>query len=344
MSTHVDDDVVLRHRGNVAPWSLGTISWGSSRTILALRMIRDEFRSCHQPPSLIVQAWLCSRDGWWIATYGLSSRVVEFLDFLSNSGSSLEEGVIFSVLLYASIRTCLSILGLVAIAVLHPYVAHATCGHRFLECLYRWTLDTTCCWLPLYALTRYHIFMATWNVSSPACLSTDHRLIKASLAFTCWLRSSLPCPFDVAWDANWGRCVHNFFYCRAIGKDLATILHHFSCCRTVYATLCTLLASVLIAAHHLVRVDRPHFGSLDYSDRRCVRALSNSKLGYERDGPLTPRWERLWFSVGVSLLGVLAYLYDMWNFATELSFAVLAAEMYDRWFKVCWYSFWLSDG
>ena len=343
MCPHVNDDVVLRHSGNVAPWSLCTVSWGSSRTILALSMIREEFSTSHRPTTLIVQVWLCSRDGWGVATYRLPSRVVEFLDFLCNSGSSLEEGIIFGVLLYASIWACLSILGLVAIAVLHSYVAHATCSHRFLECLYRRTLDTTCCWLPLHSLTRYHFFIATWNVSSPACLSTDNRLIKASLAFTCWL-CSLSSPFDIAWDANRSRCVHNFFYCRAIGYDLATILHHFGCCRAVNATLRTLLSSILIAVYHLVRVDRPHFGSLDYSNWRCVRALSNSKLGYERDCPLTPRWERLWFLVGVSLSGVLAYLCDMWNFVTELSFAVLAAEMYDRWFEVCWYSFWLGNG
>ena len=74
-----------------------------------------------------------------------------------------------------------------------------------------------------------------------------------------------------------------------IGEDLFVILPKICGGSSVYTTLRVLLASILVAIHDLVRVDRSNFRSLDDSHGCCVLALSNSKLGYERDGPLTPR-------------------------------------------------------
>ena len=74
-----------------------------------------------------------------------------------------------------------------------------------------------------------------------------------------------------------------------IGEDLLVILSKICGGPSVYSTLGALLPSILVAVHDLVCVDRPNFRPLDDSHGCCVLALSNSKLGYERDGPLTPR-------------------------------------------------------
>ena len=75
----------------------------------------------------------------------------------------------------------------------------------------------------------------------------------------------------------------------AVGEDLLVILPKICGGPSVDAALGVLLPSILVAGHDLVRVDRSNFRSLDDSHGCCVLALSNSKLGYERDGPLTPR-------------------------------------------------------